>query len=120
YPTYAIALGRLAGVPAIIVAVGTTRLPLRWGALLLAVTGPFVGSAFFNPPLVGMILGVGASTPLLVAFVDGRHAATRCLKAISLSLPACLGLSAYWIVPAMIHLTGNVTPDLSAVSSWSC
>src|SRR5207247_826151 len=36
YPIYAVALFLLAGIPAILVAVGTGRLSLRWGALAIA------------------------------------------------------------------------------------
>ncbi len=119
YGLYMAALGLLAAIPAVLLAVGTGRLSIRWGAALLAASAPMLGYIFFNPPLVGMIIGATVLTPLLVAWIDGTEAASRSLRALLLAAPLLLAASAYWVVAAILHLSGVGGNELSSLSSWT-
>lgn len=119
YPVYVIALGLLAGLPAVMIAIGRRKWPIRWGALAMVGAAPLLGTAFFNPPLVGMILGASLATPLLVGWTDGRDAAIRTLKAACVLLILVAALSAFWLIPAIVHLSGGAAPQLASISSWA-
>jgi arabinofuranan 3-O-arabinosyltransferase len=119
YPVYAVALCLLAGLPAVLIAIGAGKLSMRWGALAMVGAAPLLGTAFFNPPLVGMVLGVAIATPVLIRWTDGSSAALRTLKAAGVLLPLLIAASAYWLVPAIVHLAAGSTPQLSAISSWA-
>jgi hypothetical protein len=118
-PIFLAALCPLVAMPAAIVAAGTGRLSVRWSAAICAANAPLLGYVFLNPPLVGMIMGVTLGTPLLVAWVDGREAAQKGLRALLLAVVLLLALSTYWIVPAVLHLSGFSGGQLANVSSWS-
>jgi arabinofuranan 3-O-arabinosyltransferase len=105
HDVYLAALFLLPTIPAALIWAGTGRLSMWLGATLVAATSPLIGYAFAEPPLVGMILGVMLLTPLAVAWVDGRRAALRSLLTLLLALPLLLTTSAYWMVPAIIHLS---------------
>jgi arabinofuranan 3-O-arabinosyltransferase len=119
YPVYIAAAGLLAAMPAVVIAAGAGQISVRLAALLIATAGPMVGYVFFNPPLVGMILGVTLATPLFVAWADGKESAFRSLRTISIAAPVFLAASAYWIVPALIHLSGFSGSQLADLSSWT-
>ena len=119
YANYLAALGLLAAMPAALVAAGTRRLSVRWAAGLIALASPLLGYVFSNPPLVGMLLGAILTTPLLVAWIDGREAALRSFRALLLALVLLLATSTYWIVPAVLHLSGFAGAQLASLSSWS-
>jgi arabinofuranan 3-O-arabinosyltransferase len=118
-PVFLAALCPLAAMPAVLIAAGTGRLRTGWAVALFVAPVPVVGYVFANPPLVGMILGAALATPLLVACVDGKAAALRSLRALAVGFPVFLVVSAYWIVPAAIHLGGFSGSQLSDVSSWA-
>jgi arabinofuranan 3-O-arabinosyltransferase len=118
-PVFLAALCPMVALPAAIVAVGTGRLPIRWAAAIVTVLAPLVGYVFFNPPLIGMVLAAMVGSPLLVGFVYGRAAATRSLLALALGLLVLLAVSAYWIVPAFIHLAGFTGSHLAPLASWA-
>ena len=115
---YLAALGLLAAIPAAVVAAGTGRISVRLGVVLIAMTAPFIGYVDLNPPLVGMLLGAMAVTPLVVAWVDGRQAARRSVRTVLLAVPLLLAASAYWIVPSIIHLSAVVTSQLAPVFTY--
>jgi len=117
---YIVALLLLTGIPAILVAAGTQRLSLRWSIVLLAASAPLIGYAFFNPPLVGIVLAATLTAPLLVAWVDGREAAFRTVRALLLAGPLVLAASAYWTVPAILHLSSIIPRHLLDLSwTWA-
>ncbi|HEV2035679.1 MAG TPA: hypothetical protein VGU71_16050 [Candidatus Dormibacteraeota bacterium] len=116
---YLAALSLLVAVPAVVVAVGTGRLSVRLGVVLLVLTAPMVGYVYQNPPLVGMVIGAGLAAPLVVGWVDGREAAFRSVRTLSLASPLLLAASAFWIVPAILHLSGVGSGQLASISSWS-
>lgn len=120
YPNYVIALSLLAGIPAVLIAIGRGWLSMRWGALAMVAAGaPLLGTAFSNPPLAGMILGVCLATPLLVAWIDGKGAALRTVKATSILMPLLAAASAFWLTPAIVHLSEGAAPQLATTSSWA-
>jgi hypothetical protein len=116
---YLAALGVLAAIPAAIVAAGTGRISVRLGTVLVAMSAPMIGYVALNPPLVGMVFGAIAVTPLVVACVDGRQAAFRSMRTVLLAVPLLLAASAYWIVPSIIHLSAVATSQLAPIASWS-
>jgi hypothetical protein len=118
-PVYLAALGLLAAIPAPIVAAGTGRLSVRWGAVLVAMSAPLIGYVDLNPPLVGMLLGAVIATPLVVRWVDGREAGWRSFRTVLLAAPLLLAASAYWVVPSFLHLSNVVTDQLAPVATWS-
>jgi arabinofuranan 3-O-arabinosyltransferase len=118
-PVYIAALGLLAAIPAAILAAGTGRLSVRWGAVFIALAAPMFGYIDLNPPLVGMVLGAMLTAPLVAGWLDGPEAAFRSLRTLLLAAPLLLAASAYWIVPAVLHLSAVGTAQLVSVSSWS-
>jgi hypothetical protein len=118
YDVYLAALLLLPAILAALVAAGTGRLSVRWSAVLVAATAPLIGYTFLNPPLVGMILAATLSAPLVVAWVDGRDAGVRSLRALLLAVPLLLALSAYWIVPVILHLSELHPSPFTGVSGW--
>jgi arabinofuranan 3-O-arabinosyltransferase len=119
YPEYIAALGLLAAVPAAILAAGFRQLSVPMGAALVALSAPIFGYVGFNPPLVGMVLGVTLATPVLSGWLGGRTAAMRSLLTLSLATPLLLAASAYWIVPAILHLQVVASDQLASLSNWS-
>jgi hypothetical protein len=112
FDVYIAAMFLLPAVPAALIAAGTGRLSLWRSATLIAAVAPLVGYTFFSPPLVGMIFAAMLASPLVVAWVEGRTAGVRCLRALLLSLGLLLATSAYWIVPAALHLSKtNLSPS---------
>jgi len=119
YDNYLAALVVFAAIPAALVAAGTGRLSTRWSAALIAATAPLIGYAFLNPPLVGMIVVAILATPLLVAWVEGKDAAMRSLRALLLAIPLLLAVSAYWVVPAILHFSSVIPAQLANLADWT-
>jgi arabinofuranan 3-O-arabinosyltransferase len=119
FDNYLAALVVVAAIPAALIAAGTGRLSARWSAALVAATTPLIGYAFLNPPLVGMIVVVLVAPPLVVAWVEGKDAAIRCVRALLLAIPLLLVASAYWTVPAFLHLSSGIPSAFTAVSAWT-
>jgi arabinofuranan 3-O-arabinosyltransferase len=118
YPVYMAAVGLLALMPAVLLAVGAGRLSIRWAAGLLAIASPLLGYIFFNPPLTGVVLAAILIAPLLVGWIDGKEAALRSLSALLLAVPFSIAASAYWIAPAFLHLSNSPNSQLASLSSW--
>ncbi|HEV2029126.1 MAG TPA: hypothetical protein VGS16_11455 [Candidatus Dormibacteraeota bacterium] len=118
YDVWIVAMLLLAAIPAALVAAGTGRISVLWGAVLVAASAPLVGYAFFNPPLVGMILAAALAAPLLVAWVEGRAAARRSLRTLLLATPMLLGVSAYWVVPAVLRVSQIAPGQFAGVAGW--
>ena len=81
---YLAAMVLLPGLPAVVLITASGRWPLRNGVLLFGGSAPFLGYVSLNPPLVLMIAAFLASTPLLVGWLDGRAAARRAVRALTL------------------------------------
>src|SRR5438105_2227009 len=105
-------------MPAALVAAGTRRLSSPWAATLLVLCAPLLGYVNVNPPLAGMVIATVLATPLVVAYVDGRAAATQSLRTLMLAIPLLLAASAYWIVPSILYASDAASHGLAAISSW--
>jgi hypothetical protein len=116
---YIAALCLLPAIPAALVAAGTGRLSVRLSATLVAATAPLAGYVFLNPPLAGMVLAATLATPLVVAWLAGRDAALRSLRALLLATPLLGAASAYWMVPAILHLNAILPSQLASLSEWT-
>jgi len=119
FDNYLATLVVVAAIPAALIAAGTGRLSARWSAALVAATAPLIGYAFLNPPLVGMIIAVLVTPPLVVVWVDGKAAGWRCMRALLLAIPLLFVASAYWTVPAFLHLSSGIPSAFTAVSGWT-
>jgi arabinofuranan 3-O-arabinosyltransferase len=119
YAVYMAAVCLLAAMPAALVAAGTGRLPVLWAAAFVALASPLLGYVFFNPPLVGMILGAMVAAPFLEAWIDGKEAGLRSFRALLLAVPLLLAASAYWIVPAVFHLSHFAGTQLVSLATWT-
>jgi arabinofuranan 3-O-arabinosyltransferase len=119
YDNYIVTLLLLAVIPAALIAAGGKRISVRWSAISIACTAPFLGYAFLNPPLFGMIVAAMLGAPLVVAWMDGWEAASRSLRALLFALPLLLGASAYWLVPAVIHLGNGLPTQFADIASWT-
>ena len=118
-PVYLAGLGLLPAVLAIFVGAASGRLRVRWAAALVALSAPWFGYVYLNPPLVGMVLGAALVTPLAMGLIDGRHAATRGMRTLALAIPCALIASAYWVVPVVIHSPSVANDQLASLASWS-
>lgn len=119
YDVYLVALFLVVAIPAALVAAGTGKLSVLWSAISVAATAPLVGYSFFNPPLVGMIMAATVAAPGVVAWVFGREAGLRSLRALMLAAPLLVAASAYWLAPAILHLSSVVPNYLGDISGWT-
>jgi hypothetical protein len=116
---YLIAMILLAALPAVLLAAGSGRLRTWQAVMALIIAAPFVGYAYENPPLVGMIAGAVLITPLVAWLSFGRAAASRSLRALLVSGAVLVGACAYWVVPASVSLVSAATGQLSPLSAWT-
>ena len=117
-PVYLAAMVLLAGLLAVVLTTASGRWTLRKGALFLGASAPLLGYVSLNPPLVFLIGVLLASTPLLAGWLDGRAAACRALRSISLGVPLLVLASSYWLVPTLLQLKIDATSTLATQSSW--
>ncbi len=116
---YLVAMVLLAALPAVLLAHSNGRMGL-WAALVaFIVAAPFVGFAYANPPLVGMLAITMAATPLLAWVRFGRHARRRALGVLLAGGALLVGTSAYWIIPARVALGATATGTLARLSAWA-
>ena len=115
---YLVAMVLLAALPAFLVGSATRSIPL-WATIVgFVVAAPFVGFAYANPPLVGMLAGALLLTPLLAWLRFGRSAAARSLFALVVAGLALVGASAYWLIPDRVAVAAVATGELSPLSRW--
>lgn len=115
---YLVAMFLLAALPAVVVAAGRGTFPLWLAAACFILTAPFLGYAYANPPLVGMIAGIAAVSPGLAWLRYGRLAAARSAWALLVGGALLVGASAYWVIPSRIAIGGVATASLSALAAW--
>jgi hypothetical protein len=116
--TYLAALTLLPAVMACILAASKGALRISVAAILLAASAPLLGFASQNPPLVAVILLPVLGCPLLAAWLGGRVALMRGLRALAIGLPLLLLASLYWIVPEALAYATLGNPAFSPASSW--
>ena len=116
---YLVSMALLAALPALVLAYSRCRIRMWVGLAGFIVSAPFVGFAFANPPLVGMIAITTMGTPLLAWLRFGRPAAHQALRLVLIGGALLLATSAYWIVPDTVALGGVATGNLSSLSAWA-
>jgi hypothetical protein len=116
---YLLTMVLLAALPAVVISYGRGGLSLTRVCLCFAVAAPFVGYAYANPPLVGMLALVVAATPLLVWIRYGKDAARRSVGGLTIGGALLIGVSAYWLIPARNAVSGVAAGNLSSLSSWA-
>ena len=116
---YLLTMILLAALPAVVISYGRGTLSLPRVCVCFVVASPFVGYAYQNPPLVGMLVLVVAAAPLLVWIRYGRTAAKRSLGGLAIGGALLLGVSAYWLIPAHNAVSAVAAGNLSSLSSWA-
>ncbi|MGA7088146.1 MAG: hypothetical protein WB116_07730 [Candidatus Dormiibacterota bacterium] len=116
---YLVTMVLLAALPAVLITYARGHISL-WAALAtFAIAAPFVGYAYANPPLVGMVALTTTATPLLVWVRFDRPAAGRALRLVLIGGAVALAVSAYWLVPDSVALGGVAVGKLSSLSAWA-
>jgi hypothetical protein len=118
-PVFLAALGLMPAYLAILLAASRRIISVRNAGVLIALTAPMLGYIYQNPPLVGMLLALLLVSPAWAAWLHGRAAAARCLRAVILGLPLLLCLSAYWLIPAIEQVGEVATNQLAPLSTWA-
>jgi len=113
-----IAMVLLPALPAVIIAYAKGSFPLWQAAVALVVSAPFLGFAYANPPLVGMLAVAFVLSPLLARLRLGRFGGRRALHAVFVGGFVLLAASAYWIIPAKVAIADVASGTLSTISSW--
>jgi arabinofuranan 3-O-arabinosyltransferase len=116
---YLVAMGLLAALPALAISYGRGNLHLWQLNLAFIGAAPFVGYAYQNPPLVGMLAVVVLVTPLLVLLRFGSNVAARLMRGSLISGPLLIAASCYWIIPAKVAVSELATGNLSPLSAWA-
>ena len=116
---YLVAMVLLAALPAVLLAYARGRMALWTALVALVLAAPFVGFAYFSPPLVGMIALTTAATPLLAGVRFGWPAARRALRLLLVGGALLIGVSAYWLIPARVGLGIVATGKLASLSAWA-
>lgn len=105
--------------PACIVAAARGRRSIFAGAALIAVSAPFLGYVYINPPLAAAAVLTLLLSPLLAGWIFGGKAMRRGVLTLLLALPLLSLLSAYWAIPSALSLSDSTLGDLSSSSSWA-
>jgi hypothetical protein len=108
-------------LPALVAAVisyGDGKTDLWKVCLAFVVAAPFVGYAYSNPPLVGMLALTLFATPLLVWVRFGRDAAERSVWGVLIGGALLVGASVYWLIPSLFTLGSVASGNLSTLSAW--
>ena len=89
--------------------------------IISSVCAPFVGYAYGNPPLVGILVIAMWATPIFVLARFGKEAAIRAILNLLIMLGVLLALSMYWIIPAIgsISSGGVNISSLSSTARWA-
>ncbi len=116
---YLVAMILLAALPAVVIAHARRRMGLWTALVAFVIAAPFVGFAYENPPLVGVLALSTLATPLLVWARFGQAAARRALRLVLVAGAVLVAASAYWIVPARAGVGVVATGRLSSLSAWA-
>jgi hypothetical protein len=119
YDNYLTVMVLIPALAAAVVAYGNNRIRLWQICVAFAVSAPFVGYVYTNPPLVAMLAVTTIATPLLVWSRFGRDAAGRSVFGLLIAGALLLGASAYWIIPSLITSSSISSGSLSTLSAWA-
>ena len=104
---------------AAVISYGNNRLRLWHVGLIFVLAAPFVGYAYANPPLVGMLIATTLFTVLISWVKYGRPHALRTLRATVVGGVALVVASLYWLLPAIGAYSVVATGSLSPLSAWA-
>ena len=83
---FLVAMLLLAALPAAVISYGRGNLRTWQLSVVFVASGPLLGYAYANPPLVGMVVITAAASPLLVWLRFGRNAAGQSLRGLMIGL----------------------------------
>jgi hypothetical protein len=104
---------------AAVISYGNGRLRLWQVGLVFVLGGPFVGYAYANPPLVGMVIATTLFAILISWAKYGRRNALRALRAAVVGGVFLVLGSLYWLLPAVGAYSIVATGSLSPLSAWA-
>ena len=113
-----VAMALLPALAAIVIGYARGSLRLGMAVVDLVLATPFVGYAYSNPPLVGMLVIMFVLSVFLARLRYGRHAGIRGIKLATIGGLVMVAASAYWLVPAKVVLANVASSSLSSPSSW--
>jgi hypothetical protein len=104
---------------AAVISYGNRRLQIWQVALVFVLSAPFVGYAYSNPPLVGMIMATTLFSVLISWAKFGRQNAVRAFRATLVGGGLLALASLYWLIPAIGTYRVVATGSLSPLSAWA-
>ncbi len=104
---------------AAVISYGRGRLRLWHAGLVFVLSAPFVGYAYANPPLLGMIVATTIFAVLISWARFGRANALRSLRAGVVGGGVLLLASLYWVIPSIGAYRVAATGSLSPLSAWA-
>ena len=113
-----VAMVLLPALVAVVIAYAKGSFTLWQATVALVIAAPFLGFAYANPPLVGMLAVAFVLSPLLARLHLGRPGGRRALRVVVVGGFVLIAASAYWIIPAKIAVADVATGTLSSISSW--
>lgn len=113
-----VAMVLLPALCAVVIAYAKGSFTLWQATAALVVAAPFVGFAYANPPLVGMLAVAFVLSPLLARLHLGRLGGRRALHVVVVGGLVLIAGSAYWLIPAKIAVADVASGTLSSISSW--
>jgi hypothetical protein len=104
---------------AAVISYGNVRLRMWQVGLAFVLSAPFVGYAYENPPLVGMMIATTLFAVLISWAKFGRQAAVRATRAAVVGGGLLALASLYWLIPAVGEYKIAATGSLSPLSAWA-
>jgi hypothetical protein len=104
---------------AAVISYGNRHLRIWQVGLVFVLSAPFVGYAYSNPPLVGMIVATTLFAVLISWAKYGRESAVRTLRATVIGGGLLVLASLYWLIPAVGAYSVAATGSLSSLSAWA-
>ncbi|HEY5438692.1 MAG TPA: hypothetical protein VIJ99_07310 [Acidimicrobiales bacterium] len=104
---------------AAVISYGNTRLRLWQVGLVFVLSAPFVGYAYANPPLVGMLIATTLFAVLISWAKFGRRSAVRAFRGAFVGGGLLALASLYWLIPAVGAYSIVATGSLSSLSAWA-
>lgn len=104
---------------AAVISYGNMRLRIWQVGLAFVLSAPFVGYAYSNPPLVGMIVATTLFSVLISWAKFGRQSAVRAFRATLVGGGLLALASLYWLIPAIGAYRVAATGSLSPLSAWA-
>jgi hypothetical protein len=104
---------------AAVISYGNQRLRIWQVGLVFVLSAPFVGYAYSNPPLVGMVIATTLFAVLISWAKFGRQNAVRAFRATVVGGGLLALASLYWLIPAIGAYRVAATGSLSPLSAWA-